>query len=201
MSRRALDFYETSPWQVDALVDYLPELRGVIWCPCVGDGSLLRRLRKQRPDLGPFVTVDIDPRRRAMAHADMTRPSSWAATARRHGRPDWVVENVPFEHAFEIAQCALAWAKRGVVLMTRISFAEPTIDRGPWLRNHPRALSIALERYSFTGDGATDSATTAWQVWTAGPLRHRGNVSAYGYRVRPRRAPRPKPALILEAVS
>lgn len=45
--RRARDFYETAPWQVDALVDFLPELSGSIWCPCVGDGSLMRRLRRR----------------------------------------------------------------------------------------------------------------------------------------------------------
>ena len=53
--RRLNDFYETAPWQVDALVDHLPELTGVVWCPCVGDASLLRRLAERRPDL-KFVT-------------------------------------------------------------------------------------------------------------------------------------------------
>lgn len=185
MTRRALDFYETAPWQVDALVDYLPELRGSIWCPCVGDGSIVRRLKERRPDLGPFFTMDIDPTKAADFHADMTLPVSWDLARQRFGQPDWVVDNPPFSVAFPIAQLGHYWARLGQVLMTRISFPEPTKDRGLWLRTHPRDLSITLERYSFTGTGSTDSATTAWQVWNkpkSRELTHRGNVSACGYR-------------------
>src|SRR5262245_7386052 len=58
VTRRVNDFYETASWQVDALVDNLPELSGTVWCPCVGDGSLMRRLLELRPDL-KFITNDI----------------------------------------------------------------------------------------------------------------------------------------------
>jgi hypothetical protein len=195
VARRALDFYETAPWQVDALVDYVPELsqnlgppaRGIwrgaaIWCPCVGDGSIVRRLQ-ERGIAGPFVTMDIDPARPADFHGDMTQRDNWQACVERFGRPAWVVDNVPFGVALAFAQHAVEFACLGVALMTRISFAEPTRDRGPWLRDQPIDLSIVLERYSFTGNGKSDSATTAWQVWRrCGGLTHRGVESAYGYR-------------------
>jgi hypothetical protein len=180
--RRDLDFYETAAWQVDALVDHLPELSGSIWCPCVGDGSLMRRLKERRPDLGPFVTNDIDPAREADMHYDATNVLHWHWMRERFGRPDWVVDNPPFNVEAAIAARAFEVACKGVVLMSRISFPEGTRDRGPWLAEHPRAKQITLERYSFSGNGKSDSTTTEWLVWAKVPILNPGGYTAYGYK-------------------
>lgn len=180
--RRELDFYETAPWQVDALVAHLPDLSGSIWCPCVGDGSLMRRLRERRPDLGPFVTNDIDPLRVAEHHGDATTRAIWDAMVREHGQPDWIVDNPPFNVEAAIAIHAFGVARKGVVLMSRISFPEGTRERGPWLAEHPRAKHITLERYSFSGNGKSDSATTEWLVWAKVPIQNPGGYTAYGYK-------------------
>src|SRR5690606_8189635 len=127
MARRRLDFYETAAWQVDALVDHLPELSGLVFCPCVGDGSLMRRLRELRPDLR-FVTNDIDPARPADFHGDATDPAHWAHIVQVVGRPDWCVENPPFNVEIDILRHAWEFARRGVSFMARVSFAEPTSD-------------------------------------------------------------------------
>lgn len=192
--RRRHDFYETAPWQVDALVDFLPELHGAIWCPCVGDGSLLRQLRVRRPGLGPFVTSDIDPSRQADYHGDATSTAHWQRMLAEQGRPDWIVDNPPFHVAIDVAMQAYAAARAGVVLMARVSFPEGTkairhqgracTPRGPWLSTHPRIKQIALERYSFTGNRKSDSVTTEWLVW-AKPgvaIAHPGGHTAFGYR-------------------
>jgi len=188
VTRHALDAYMTASWQVDALVDNLPELGGVILCPCAGDGSIIRRL--QQHGVGTrFVTNDINPGAGADFALDSTLASSWramieATSVGDRGRPDWIVENPPFNAAIEILKHAHEAARVGVVFMSRVSFAEPTKDRGPWLAAHPYAKRITLERYSFTGNGKSDSATTDWLVWVkpgvvlAPPF----GVSAYGYR-------------------
>mgnify|MGYP001614673329 CR=1 FL=1 len=184
MSRRRGDFYETAAWQVDALTNYLPEMSGSVWCPCVGDGSLMRRLRENRPDLGPFVTNDIDPTREADHHLNARVSQQWNAMVNRYGRPDWVVENPPFDAEMDILRCAIETARCGVAFMARISFAEPTRDRGPWLAENPYDKRITLERYSFTGNGKSDSATTDWLVWAKVPLAKPFGISAYGYKNR-----------------
>ncbi len=191
--RRALDLYETAPWQVDALVDNLPELRGSAWCPCVGDGSLLRRLRERLPDLGPFVTSDIDPTKPADYHFDATDGEEWDAAILEEGAPDWIIENPPFNAEIDILKCAWKAARVGVVLMARVSFAEPTQARGPWLSTHPYAKRITLERYSFTQNGSTDSATTDWLVWAkpGAVIAPPFGVSAFGYRDREATHPHP----------
>ena len=195
-TRRPGDFYETASWQVDALVDNLPELRGSVLCPCVGDGSLLRRLRERLPDLGPFFTNDIDPTKPADTHLDATSELAWmemVSQAYRRGIVDWVIDNPPFNVEIDILRHAYEAARLGVVFMSRVSFAEPTQGnarqpgRGAWLAAHPYAKRITLERYSFTGNGSTDSATTDWLVWAkpgvviAPPF----GVSAFGYKERP----------------
>lgn len=196
--RRQLDFYETAHWQVDALVDYLPELSGSIWCPCVGDGSLMRRLQERRPGMGPFVTNDIDPYRGAEFHGDATNHLHWHYMVAAAGsNPDWVVENPPFDVEIDILKPAYEFAQKGVVFMARRSFTEATKEkkprkdgkpgalkrvRGPWLTNHPRASEITLERYSFTGNGKTDSTPTCWLVWAKQPIAMPGGHTAFGYK-------------------
>lgn len=186
MSRRVNDFYETAPWQVDALVDHLPELAGVVWCPCVGDGSLMRALDIRLPDL-QFVTNDIDVTKRADFYYDAATADGWnrmldAATALGLPRPDWVVENFPFNLEARILPYACEAARCGVAAMARVSFCEPTKDRGPWLSEHPYDKRITLERHSFTANGKTDSTTTDWLIWAKVPLAGPFGISAYGYR-------------------
>ena len=180
--RRARDFYETSPWQVDALSDHLPELAGVVWECCVGDGSLLARLRENRPDLDAVVTNDLDATKPASYHLDATRAETWATLMFDHDRPDWIITNPPFSAAFPILQHAVAIARQGVVIMARLSFMEPTQSRGPWLAAHPCDKRITLERYSFTENGKSDNVTTEWLVWARVPLAGPANVSAFGYK-------------------
>jgi hypothetical protein len=50
-------------------------------------------------------------------------------------------------------------------MLLRLSYLEPTEDRGAWLNSHPPTDLIVLPRISFTGNGKTDSVTCAWIVW------------------------------------
>lgn len=182
--RQALDQYETADWQVDALVDHVPELSGSVWCPTVGDGALARQLLFRRPDLTITLTNDIDPALKADCHLDATTLESWNEFGKMTTRPDWVVDNLPFNVAIDVLRHAHTRARRGVALLLRLSFTEPTRDRGPWLSNHPIDLQVTLERYSFTGNGKSDNVTAAWFVWSKAqmaPLEYRGVHAACGY--------------------
>lgn len=182
--RHPLDQYQTASWQVDALVDHLPELSGTIWCPTVGDGALYWRLLERRPDLKVTLTNDISPAVTADYHEDAALAASWLRWIGDHGMPDWIIDNFPFGDEYQILRHALPAAKCGLVAMARISFVEGTQERGAWLAKHPRDLQVVLERYSFTGNGKADSTTTEWLVWSKVPLQYRGGYTAYGYRNR-----------------
>ena len=157
-TRRAWDFYETPAAVTDALLAVVPVGPGAaVYEPCAGDGAIVRRLP---PDCQVW-TNDRDPARGADTHHDATTAAAWAVA------PAWVVTNPPFRAAFAIARQACAVATRGVALLVRLSFLEPTRERGAWLAAHPPDLVLVLPRPSFTGDGRTDAVTVAWLVWYA----------------------------------
>jgi hypothetical protein len=115
-----------------------------------------------------FFTNDLDKARVAHHYGDATDVVTWQMMLQQCGQaPDWVIDNPPFSLELPIAQHALAYAQKGTVLMSRLSFVEGTktgaYPRGEWLQAHPRQLQIALERYSFTGDGtATRPLPNGW---------------------------------------
>jgi hypothetical protein len=146
-----------------------------------------------------FVTADIDPLRQADIYGDATKADHWARMINERGRPEWVVENFPFDVEIDILKHAYEAATQGVVAMARLSFVEGTKDkktkkgltvknkrpRGAWLAAHPRIKQIALERYSFTGNGKSDAATTEWLVFAKVPVANPGGHTAFGYKPEP----------------
>jgi hypothetical protein len=70
----------------------------------------------------------------------------------------------------------------GVAMMLRLSFEEPTAHvnpRGPFLEANPLTRKLVMPRYSFTGNGNSDSVTTAWMIWSKVPLSGAPMLSLY----------------------
>lgn len=144
-----MDFYETGASAVRALLSRY-RLMGPILEPCAGDGAIARPLM----DAGYHVTTnDLDTERDAHTHYDAAKMIACAV--------DTVVSNPPFSLAYEILE-NFRPQNVDVVLLCRLSFLEPTKKRR--LLVPPKAM-IVLPRYSFTGDGRTDSVTCAWMLW------------------------------------
>lgn len=172
--RRPLDRYDTAPWQVRALLAHVPEIGGRIVEPCSGDNSIVNVLHEQlgatphrEGRIDSIITNDIDPETPAGMHMDATGRAFWELVG---PRCDWVVSNTPYKmpDCLEIVRHAVEHAQKGVALMLRLTFAEPTdtrYPRGPWLEANPYQRQLVLPRYSFTGDGNSDSVTTAWFLW------------------------------------
>lgn len=131
--RTAFDFYETPAWQTRALVKRVQIAGRVLEC-CVGDRSLANELQHST-----VITNDVNPERVADFHLDATQAESWA----QFPEVDWVVTNPPFNGAMQILKHAHAKARFGVVMLLRISFLEPTKERGPWLVNAPPQSTIS----------------------------------------------------------
>lgn len=155
--RRHLDFYETGAAAVLALMSRV-DLGRDIFEPCAGNGAIVRELERH------FYTEDndVDPKRPTYWHLDATSSSVLDVTQTF----DWIVTNPPFNQAFSILRNFRDAGHRCAFLL-RLSFLEPTKERGPWLAANPPDGMIVLPRYSFTGDGKTDSVTCAWMIWGA----------------------------------
>lgn len=165
MPRRPMDFYETSKEAVDALVEHY--LKGTfksevqILEPCCGDGAIVKALG----ELG-YTHVwdnDVDVCRIASSHVD-ARDHKFDYPTPGAAKIHLAVTNPPFNQAFSILK-NLHSQVDAVALLLRLTFLEPTKDRGPWLAKNPPNKLIVLPRYSFTGGGKTDSVTCAWMIW------------------------------------
>jgi len=181
-SRRPLDRYDTAPWQIRALLRNVPEIKGRIVEPCSGDNSIVKVIHEERVGLiDSLITNDLDPSTPAGMNMDATGEAFWNLVATQC---DWVVSNTPYEMptCLSIVQHAVNTAKVGVALMLRLSFLEPTAHlhpRGPWLQEHPPSRQLALPRYSFTGNGKSDSVTTAWFLWSRKRLSGKPILALY----------------------
>lgn len=169
-ARRGGDFYRTPAWMTRALLARCPipeNLPGVVLEPCAGDGAIVEEL--ERPLAPLIVTNDITPRGGFLPDflEDATRPDAWRRFAAL--RPiAIVVTNPPFGLAFPIVQLAVEHASVGVAMLLRITWSEPTKERGDWLKAHPPTL-IVLPRWKFRGAGSGDTATVAWFLWARQP--------------------------------
>lgn len=171
MARKERDRYFSPLWATRALKEQVPELRGgVLLEPCCGDGRMALEL------LGAFDQLILNdlaepPPRVAPAlqgmvghtQGDGLRPQLWELA-----KPDWVVTNPPFNLATDFARLALQHAKRGVALLLRCTWLEPTQSRAALLQETPPMRVVALSRISFDGQGS-DSAPAWWFVWLRGP--------------------------------
>lgn len=177
MTRRARDFYQTPAWMTRALLHYVPEIGGTILEPCSGDQSIARELAA----VGLVFTNDIDPAARAAWHLDAAEPDVYATVSPGF---DWIITNPPYSMptCTRIVAQSIAAARVGVAMMLRISFLEPTAyvnPRGPFHEANPPTRMLVMPRHSFTGNGKSDSATTAWMIWAKVPLTGPPMLSLY----------------------
>lgn len=167
--RRKNDFYPTPEWATRELLKQVP-VRGVVVEPCVGDGAISKALEGDRRVV---YTGDIDPQWTPMICGDALDRDFWDRMTQRIAGDfsdidpgvDWIVTNPPFSVAPQIVPITFNRATRGIAMLLRLSYLEPTEDRGAWLNEHPPSAIIVLPRISFTGNGKTGSVTCAWMVW------------------------------------
>ena len=178
MTRRERDFYPTPAWATEILLDRVM-VSGSVLEPCAGQGHIANALRRGRRRV-EVVTNDVDPRLTADFHLD----ALFDEFATKF-KVDWIISNPPFNLADLIVPRCLEMAEWGVAMLLRLSWLEPTKARGSFLEKNPPSTLIILPRISFTGDGSTDSVTTAWFVWD--------RMQCNGQRIIivPKRAPQP----------
>lgn len=174
MKRNEHDHYRDTPevWATEQLVQRLAGLKRPDWYsdstplrilePCNGTGNIGRTLQRIKPREWDIVTTnDIDPRHQNDFCLDAANASLYDP------RPDWIVTNPPFNLAPILIPIFVREARHGVACILRLTYLEPTQNRGVWLQENPPAAVWTMPRMSFTGDGKTDSVTAAWFVWVA----------------------------------
>lgn len=162
--RRPLDAYYTERRVTDSLLLRVRDISGVVCEPCAGDGMMAATLA-QHTGVRMVVTNDIDPCQPSQFHGDAGDPCApvWKCKA------NWVITNPPFSEAHRILPVAFSHALVGVAFLLRLSYLEPAKNRAEWFNRYGDCMTNLIvfgqPRPSFTGNGQTDSVTTAWMVW------------------------------------
>jgi hypothetical protein len=175
--RRILDSYQTERQAAQVLVDNV-KIRGVVFEPCAGECNIIKIL-EHVTEITRIYSNDLDAQYHTTFNTDASLPLSLCWNEVVTGRPDWIVTNPPFSKAHEILKIAIDVANEGIAFLLRLSYLEPTSNRGDWLQEHadqmtriiplnPRPRFRRQEINPKTGKHyGTDSVTVAWFVWRA----------------------------------
>ncbi len=180
--RRELDAYLSPSRATAALLDRTPELRGLdlLLDPSCGDGRMAAQIARS----GAFRTVhlnDVHEGRLAQARDALRQVEAVGPRASMHDAahpalyvvaPCATITNPPWNAAGAIVHQALRRTRRLVAMLLRVTWLDdcgashraPRGDRH-WLVQVPPTRMIVVGRISYSGDGATDSAPSAWFLW------------------------------------
>lgn len=162
--RIALDFYETQQAITEALLEELQLGDDVtIFEPCCGQGAISNVLP------GIVITSDIKQRMDMTLVGDATQSQLWEEMEDLGGC-DWVITNPPFKKATPILRYAMVHARVGVAFLLRLSYLEPTQERGDFLELAKPSMLMPLNPRPRcrTDTKRTDSVTLSWFVWRFG---------------------------------
>jgi len=163
--RKANDNYPSESAMVSHLLDK-EVLSGTVLEPCAGAGNFASPLRAAGLDV---ITNDIDKKYQCDYHYNALSTTLW-----RVALCDWVVTNPPYDAKtlYRILNLSFRYSRKGVAMLLRLTANEPVIKRGSrgkllqrYADNLRYLMTFSAPRPSFTGDGKTDSVTTAWFVW------------------------------------
>ena len=159
--RIANDFYPTR--DAEKLVGLLRRhvnIEGLVLEPCAGDGAIASQF--ERCNTNDLIEY---PGCKTTWQMDATDWDSWLLWSHH----SWTITNPPFSLANAIIPMAWNWSTRGMAMLLRLSWLEPTSERADWLAEYSCFLShliIVNPRPRFRSDTRkTDSVTVAWMVW------------------------------------
>jgi len=139
--------------------------------PCAGQRHISKVLANKGYNVtSTDITDEPDPEDENDV-LDCTKERYWEFRAISISRTcymyDWVITNPPYKEAKKIIPLAYKYAKKGIAMLLRLSYLEPTKNRADFLKNTPLTkLIIVNPRPRFRNDtNSTDSVTSAWFVW------------------------------------
>lgn len=169
-TRIANDVYPTESGIIDKLHEIMPDLfhQETYFEPCAGNGDLVKAIAKHTLPSAKIDTADRFPVDDVYTYQyfDATDPNDWAIT---NSKWDVVITNPPFSVAPAIATECWRRTNRYLVLILRLTFLEPCLNRRGFLANTQDNLVMLAPinprpRFRSDTDG-NDNVTCAVYVW------------------------------------
>jgi hypothetical protein len=157
---RGGDFYPTPAWATHALFDRIGPLKGRLWEPACGDGSMARVIL-ERCDVYLYPT-DLHDRGYGGVGVDFLTAEPWKC--------DHVVTNPPYSLAEPFVRHALGLASGTVAMLLKLNFLEGVKRKKLFQERPPAWVYVFSRRIKFpmpSGQGGGVLAY-AWFVWTPG---------------------------------
>lgn len=165
---RAIDYFPSQPWAARAgceLINRLDPGAWWAWEPACGKGHMAGPMAEYFARV--FATDLVDHGWEGQHGPPLDFLSSGAAVF----EADWIVTNPPNGHTQAFIELALKRARRGVAILTRLTFLE-TIGRFALFHDDvwpltwfaPFAERVAMQLGDWDPDGST-ATPAAWFVW------------------------------------
>ena len=94
-------------------------------------------------------------------------PSNGALRRIRENLPeaDWIISYSLCNQVSDVLPLAYDKAKKGLIVLLKLSYLEPSPERAEWLAEHPPTQLICLPRGSLKQEGGVENVPTAWFIW------------------------------------
>ena len=94
-------------------------------------------------------------------------PSNGSLRGIRENLPeaDWMIFPHPYNQVSDLLPLAYDKAKKGLIVLLKLSYLEPSPERAEWLAEHPPTQLICLPRCSWEQEGDLENVPTAWFIW------------------------------------
>lgn len=139
--------------------------------PCAGQRHISKVLANNGYNITSTDITDVSDPEDEDDVLDCTKEKYWEYRAISISNTcymyDWVITNPPYKEAEKIIPLAYKYAKKGIAMLLRLSYLEPTKNRAEFLKNTPLTKLIVVNpRPRFRSDtNSTDSVTSAWFIW------------------------------------
>ena len=125
---------------------------------CANQSAITKALEKTQLRV---ISSDIN------SDSNTDYPSNGALRRIRENLPeaDWIISYSLCNQVSDVLPLAYDKAKKGLIVLLKLSYLEPSPERAEWLAEHPPTQLICLPRSSLKQEGGVENVPTAWFIW------------------------------------
>ncbi len=125
---------------------------------CAADSAIANILKKTQLKV---ITSNIN----SNSKTDYSSNGSIQKIWKNSPEVDWIISYPSYNKVSDVLPLAYDKAKKGLIILLKLSYLEPHPERAEWLAKHPPTQLICLPRRTLENEGSVVNAPTAWFIW------------------------------------